>query len=299
MPSKRHQTSSLLFPIRSASLIMVASHTVEGLEESPKADGKEISLVQSLQDLILVEFGKAGGEIGEMEYVTFKHITPEEEVYFGQSSKNKREITMEEFNSALQRLPDNEIFPEVPEDIPLTIAPDDLDDDSAFLKRPGLTSYDEDTKGTIFVRMATLQETVIMEQLSKEPHPYIIRYLGCRVRRGRITCIVLERLDRTLMQYVNEPEFGKLDRSRFLKALESAVAHVHALGLAHNDINPYNIMVKDGMPVLIDFGACQPLGLPLQERGTPGWSMDDITTSELEHDAYGLRKIREWLESFE
>ena len=55
-----------------------------------------------------------------------------------------------------------------------------------------------------------------------------------------------------------------------MKALESAVAHLHQLELAHNDINPSNIMVRDGLPVLIDFGSCAPYGGRLQSLGSPG-----------------------------
>lgn len=136
-----------------------------------------------------------------------------------------------------------------------------------------------------------------MEQISKSPHPNIIKYYGCRVRRGRITAIVLEQLDCTLNEYVSMPAFQTLDKSRFVEALESAVDDVHSLGLAHNDINPYNIMVKDGMPVLIDFGSCQPYGAFLQSLGTPGWCEGNSFISEKKHDTYALGKLREWLQN--
>jgi serine/threonine protein kinase len=267
---------------------MTTSNTAENHEEKP--------LVKSPQDLTISEAFDVGAT--EAKYVTFYLVTPEDRLYFGQLFKSKKEITPAEYHSALEYVPDSEIYPMVPEtlDNPLTIAPDALDDVSAFIKRPGINSYEE-MKGSDFIPKGLLQETIIMEQLSKAHHPHIIRYHGCRVRRDRIICIFLERLDQTLMQYSHEPEFAQLDRSKFLEALELAVAHLHSLGLAHNDINPHNIMVRDGMPVLIDFGACQPLGRPLQEAGSPGWCMDDITTSELEHDRYGIQKVREWLET--
>ena len=59
---------------------------------------------------------------------------------------------------------------------------------------------------------------------------------------------------------------------RWAEGLRVAQAYLHSLGLAHNDINPYNIMVReDGTPVLIDFGSCQPFGGRLQSLGSPGW----------------------------
>jgi serine/threonine protein kinase len=136
-----------------------------------------------------------------------------------------------------------------------------------------------------------------MEQISKSPHLYIVNYYGCRVKRGRITAILLERLYKTLTQYVSTPNFQQLDKVKFVEALESSVDHLHSLGLAHNDVNPDNIMVKDGMPVLIDFGSSQPFGNHLQSLGTEGWYEELFSTSEKKHDTYSLGKLREWLQT--
>ncbi|KAK4154475.1 kinase-like domain-containing protein [Chaetomidium leptoderma] len=234
------------------------------------------------------------------KYVTFYLVTAEDELFFGQLFKPKKEISLEEYNAALKHVPDSEIYPEVPPDTALTIAPTDLDDTSAFIKRSGLNCY-ESMKGTNFVPKGVLEETLIMEQLISQTlqHPNMIRYLGCRVRRGRITSVFLERLEHTLMQYIfHEPAgFASLDKTKFVEALESAVAYLHSLGLAHNDINPYNIMVmEDGTPVLIDFGSCQPFGGRLQSLGSPGWYEELFFTSQAKHDAFALKKLREWLE---
>jgi serine/threonine protein kinase len=55
-------------------------------------------------------------------------------------------------------------------------------------------------------------------------------------------------------------KIGSIDKGPFMQALKLAIQHVHSLGLAHNDINPANIIVKDGMPVLIDFGSARRIG---------------------------------------
>ncbi|OAQ97387.1 hypothetical protein LLEC1_04214 [Akanthomyces lecanii] len=248
---------------------MAASSTVESSDEKPP--------VLSLQDLTIVEAFDPGAT--EAKYVTFYQVTPEDELYFGQLFKKKKEITLSEYSAALEHVPDSEIYPTIPQDTPLTIAPDDLDDVSAFIKRPGLNCYEE-MKGSDFIPKGVLEETLIMEQVSQTPHPSIVGYRGCRVRRGRITALVLQRLDKTLQQH----------------ALESAVAYLHSLGLAHNDINPGNIMARRGMPVLIDFGSCQPFGGRLQSLGTPGWYEEVFFTSQAKHDLYALRKLRKWLE---
>ena len=254
-------------------------------------EDKDSQLIKSLQDLTIVE---SYDSAGKPKSTTFYHITEDEEVFFGCTSKSKHEITLAELNASLQRVQDQDIYPEVPADTHLTIAPETLDASLVYVKRPGLQWYD-DMIGTNYVPNAVLDETLIMEEISKSPHQNIIRYYGCRVRRGYITSIVLERLDQTLHQYVSTHGLQQLDKVKFFEALESAVKHLHTLGLAHNDINPHNIMVKGGSPILIDFDSCQPFGKRLQSLGTEGWYEKEFSTSAKEHDIYSLRKVREWL----
>ncbi|KAK4115649.1 kinase-like protein [Canariomyces notabilis] len=145
-----------------------------------------------------------------------------------------------------------------------------------------------------------LDELRALERIAQNPHPNIIRYHGCRVRRGRITGIVLDRYEKNLDQYIQR--VGPLvDKAPFMDALEDAVRHLHSLGLAHNDINLSNIMVNDaGMPVLVDFGSCKWIGARLgPSGGTPGFAENDgeFDTSEASHDPFGLVKIREWLDN--
>ncbi|KAH6847188.1 serine/threonine-protein kinase [Chaetomium sp. MPI-CAGE-AT-0009] len=211
----------------------------------------------SLRDLTILEARERG-------YVTFYWVTPEDEVYFGQLFKNKKDITLSEYNAALEH-------------------------------RPGFHWY-EDAKGSDDIPKEALGETIAMELISKTPHPHLIRYLGCRVHRGRITALLVERLDQMLTQYIHEPGFVHLGKTKFVDALQSAVAYLHSLGRAHNDINPGNIMVRDGMPVFVDFGSCRPFGEGLQSTGTPGWYEEQFNTSEAKHDTYSIKKLREWLE---
>ncbi|KAL4862686.1 hypothetical protein BDV12DRAFT_202813 [Aspergillus spectabilis] len=77
---------------------------------------------------------------GKVKSTTFFHITETDEVYFGRSSKNKREISIDEFNSALERVQDDDIYPNVPTDADaaFTIPPEDLKDSLIYIKRPEL-----------------------------------------------------------------------------------------------------------------------------------------------------------------
>ncbi|KAK4220507.1 kinase-like domain-containing protein [Podospora fimiseda] len=237
-----------------------------------------------------------GSKTNAPKYCTFYHITRDEQVWFGQSFKNKRELSFQEYSDALELIKDEEIFPLVPEGVELTIAPDHLNDDNAYVKRPGLNSYEE-FKGTDFVTKQLLDKTLIMEQISNTPHPNIVHYHGCRVRWGRITAIVVERLDQTLEQYVDAEEgYEQLDNEQFLVSLQSALDYFHSLGLAHNDISSYNIMLKDDkQPVLIDFGSCEPYGGRLQSCGSPGWCEEPFFLSEKKHDDFSMKRLAEWL----
>ncbi|KAI1286591.1 kinase-like domain-containing protein [Xylaria venustula] len=250
-------------------------------------------ILTSLQDLTILE--ALDPETDEVKYVTFYHITSEDDLYFGQLYKQKKDISVADYSLALEHVKDEEIYPPVPEDTRLKIAPNHWEDTTAFIKRPGLNCY-ETMKGSDYIPKEVLHETLIMEQISMTPHPNIITYLGCHVKRGRITAIVLEHLNQTLTQFSWTPAFHQLDHEAFIKAVESAVYHIHSLGLAHNDINPDNIMIRDGMPVLIDFGSCQPFGMNLQSLGTDGWYEEEFFTSEAKHDEYSLKKLKQWLQ---
>jgi len=56
-----------------------------------------------------------------------------------------------------------------------------------------------------------------------------------------------------------------------MRALESAVAHLHSLRLAHNDVNPSRILVNAAsIPVLTDFDSRRQVGKNLTfSLGTP------------------------------
>ena len=154
-------------------------------------------LIQSLQDLNIVE----SWSDGKLKSTTSYHVTENEEVFFGYTPKSKRGTSIAEYNSALQRVQDQDIYPVIPADTHLTLAPEGLAASSIYVRRPGLQWYEE-MIGTNYLPKAVLDETLVIEQISQSPHENIIRYYGCRVRRGYITSIVLERLQETLSQYI-------------------------------------------------------------------------------------------------
>ena len=255
------------------------------------------------RDLFFVSEGWENSPIRKFCDTTFATVDTDDTIYFGLLPIRYAEITWDQYNEALKPVDFPELYPELPADAALTIAPEDGLGD-VYIKRPQLRHYEEyaEQGATATLRQALLDEAKIMQQISQlAPHPNIVRYHGCRVRRGRITGLVMDKYDHNLTEHFYR-KARPLDIPTFVAALKSAVKHLHASGFAHNDVNPANIMVDDyGMPVLIDFDSCCRIGEKLTRgRGTPGWiegSMDDYITSEASHDIYALHKLREWMEA--
>lgn len=155
--------------------------------------------------------------------------------YFGQLSAPKLKITLGQYTTALERIPDEHLFPELPLDAHLTVAANDLDVDALYIKRPRLRMYEEYKKDDMLSVIPTLllDEAGSLQIISQQPHPGIIGYHGCRVRRGRITGLILDKHPHNLKEYLKDG-VGEIDKEAFMAALESAVRHLHFLGLAHN-----------------------------------------------------------------
>jgi serine/threonine protein kinase len=267
-------------------------------QEPPRA------LIRSRQDLLLYRFFDATGTIWEQD--TFFYITKDDRVFWGFTTRPRARLAA--MKAALKRIPDDRIYPKVPENTQLSIFAPGGDALVAsnpkmfHVKRPKLIYY-YDFRDLPMRRQELVTETFIMKALAQLPrHPNIIRYHGCRVNRGYITGIVLERLEYDLRDFAKEPGFHTLDKKSFIAKLRSAVDYLHSLGLAHNDIKPDNIMVRETPgaqpePVLIDFGSCAPFGCEPYSQGTPGWCEGEFSTSEKKHDLYSLAKVGEWLET--
>jgi serine/threonine protein kinase len=222
-------------------------------------------------------------------YSSFGYITDDYVAYFGQSKLRTCELNQEIIRESLQRLPDDDVYPEAPSDV--TVSPPV--DKTLFLKRPKLHL---DFLGTGLLPKLMLREAKTMELLLRNPHPHIIRYHGCLIKRGRIVSLVLDRLPVTLKHRLEE-NAQHFDVEDCMNKIKAAVQHLHSLGLAHNDLMPMNIMVDEcDHPVIIDYGSCQPFGSTLITAGTPGWFDEDFTESARQHDEIALEKIGRWAE---
>jgi serine/threonine protein kinase len=252
--------------------------------------------ISSFRDLSprYTAFAEEDDEYGNPIYLfsSFGFFTSEYEAYFGQSKSKVTALSVEEIKECLQRLPDDDVYPELPTSAVTTFwGPID---ERLFLKRPKLNIV---FIGTGLLPKLMLQEVETLELLLRTPHPNIIRYHGCLTKRGRIVGLVFDRHEMTIQQRLDSEMMRHIDVDSFMAQVESALEHLHMLGLAHNDLNPMNIMIDDRneTPYLIDFGSCRPFGCKLITAGTPGWIDEEYSTSARVNDETALKKLRTWL----
>ncbi|KAK4207372.1 serine threonine kinase [Rhypophila decipiens] len=222
------------------------------------------------------------------------HITPDEKLFLGQiqfpEDKIPDPLSLDQQRSMLYRIPDRALYAPVPRNTSLAIIParenDNFNASNSYVKGPNIRYFIELSRGNMFwdwpdrrewIPDMLLSEVLITDRICKVPHPFIIKYHGYCHWELR--------------------EWDKEVKTTMLERIESAVKYLHSLGLAHNDLNPQNVMVRsDGTPALIDFGSCRPFGEELKySYGTPGWFEEDFKTSEKKHDLYGLKMLEEWL----
>jgi serine/threonine protein kinase len=223
---------------------------------------------------------------------TFSFIDQDDNAYYGEIPDLEfAALSLEDVNRYLKHIPDEVIYPKAPPGI--TVLPES-ERAGKYIKRPKLSGFNSDLAPKL--QQLLLDEAEIFEILLKNPHQNIIRYHGCIIKNGRIAGLALDR-------YPTNLEARLADQSRpFKKALcreriKSATDHIHDLQLAHNDLNPSNILVDDEDEVFVtDLGSCRPFGAALITTGTIGWIDEDFTTSERHHDETALEKIEGWLD---
>lgn len=188
-------------------------------------------------------------------------------------------------------IPRDEIYPIPPNDV--RTFPQPLDTSFFFLRRPDYTLY-ADFRGTTVLAQQFHAEVQVLEILTGLRHRKLACYCGCILDGGRIVAIVLTHYKCTL-----EDRLAYMDLQSRLDCLSSVRAGIHELheiGLAHNDLNPRNIIFDhDDVAVIIDHDSCAIDGTPLRKLGTPGWNERIMDVSSLSNDAMCLRRLEEEL----
>lgn len=176
-----------------------------------------------------------------------------------------------------------------------------------FVKRTKLVEFD----GGKYLARLVLQELETCEIIRKKPHENIAQYFGCEIINGRITGLCFRGYQQTLMQWINPTALNKADfilliradvrtilAAHYLVGIERGIRHLHSLGIAHNDINPSNVMITrdDLVPVIIDFDSSCRIGTELDRpKRTYGWYDPEVLISQTSNDFDALAELRVWL----
>lgn len=109
--------------------------------------------------------------------------------------------------------------------------------------------------------------------LSLVAHPGVVRLIDQR-HEVALPYLLLEHVGaRTLRDMVRAEGPFEIGRAaRIVQHVAAAVAHVHGRGFLHRDLKPSNVMLRDGRPVLLDFGIAwrlAPRRRPPDRSGTP------------------------------
>lgn len=235
-------------------------------------------------------------DTGAFQRCTFTYFDDRDFTWFGQVSGIRKQcLTINDIRANLKRIPDEMIYPIA---TPLITVFMDGDLAKFFVKRPQALCLDDEEEAKLLPRIL-IEEAEILQLILRNPHPNIIRYYGCSVKRGRVTGIVLERHN-VILQHRYEDDKRAFDIDSCIKGIRAGVRHLHSLGLAHNDLNPSNIALDAGdRPIILDFGSCKRFGEQLLSAGTPGWIDESYHTSAAEHDEIAIDKLEAWLISME
>lgn len=110
-----------------------------------------------------------------------------------------------------------------------------------------------------------------------------------------------------VLEYIDGPDLGEeLDRTGPMAPTDAAlmcvqifavVLGLHRRGLAHLDLKPENVVLRDGRPVVIDFGstrpigASQPAGRPIGTAGYAAPEQEACRPISATMDCYGVGSI--------
>lgn len=133
------------------------------------------------------------------------------------------------------------------------------------------------------------------EALQAMNHPGIVRLFEFNSRAAQPYFLLEHIGERTLRDELRET--GAFEAARAVRIVQhtgAAVAHVHSKGFLHRDLKPSNIILRNGRPVLIDFGVVWKIAdeiLPPDRSGTSQYlAPEQIRREKLSPatDVYGL-----------
>lgn len=142
---------------------------------------------------------------------------------------------------------------------------------AVFLAKVGDTDDIVAIKKVLQDRRFKNRELLIMKQLSRQPHPYIVGMQHHFISKGSkpddvYLNLVLEYIPETVYSVVKhyariKEDIPILSVKIYMYQLSRALAHIHGMGICHRDIKPQNLLVDPSRLVLklCDFGSAKQL----------------------------------------
>lgn len=132
--------------------------------------------------------------------------------------------------------------------------------------------------------------------LAAHPHPHLPRLYADR-HAADLPHVVVEYLDGPAVdELVDEHGApGEAEVVALVGQLAGALRWLHGHGVVHLDVKPANVVVRDGQPMLIDFGAARPLAEATgATAGSPGYAAPELESGapvSAATDLYGLGTV--------
>jgi len=141
------------------------------------------------------------------------------------------------------------------------------------------------------------REAAILRRLN---HPNIVRLFGQGEYEGRAFMLQEYLHGPSLLELIDSAPHRRTEVQQAIRAMIhvcAAVDHLHSHGYVHRDIKPANIIVRGGIPILIDLGSAfklQPGKRPVRAIGTdPYMAPEQCRKEELSErtDVYQLGAV--------
>jgi eukaryotic-like serine/threonine-protein kinase len=115
--------------------------------------------------------------------------------------------------------------------------------------------------------------------LARMSHPFLPRLYQDGTSR-RMPFIALEYVEGPTLEHMVDAEgvFSPTDTATIGLQILMALFHLHQSGLAHLDVKPGNVMMRNRRIVLIDLGLVRPIGSPAPDG--PAWGTDAFMAPE-------------------
>ena len=218
-------------------------------------------------------------------------------IYHGHVPEPVRDVSLEQASACLRRIPSEHVYPLAPAGISVYVADTKNRFEAVHMKLPDVTPYYDEITSHTEVADRFLMQAKALECVREHPHRHVVEFKGCVVRKNRIVALAIRRYRAHLESLMKRRDrYDRATKLALLTKVRSAVEHLHVLGLAHNNVTPYAVMIDDqNEPVLTAFDYCSTVGDDLMPRRWEDGREDFDHVSSLKNDEMGLERLEKWL----